>query len=376
MSARRHPRTRRTVAAVALAAASLAGTAVATGSASATVRPGDVAPPVQQTPFAASSFANTSVPAATALDPNSAAYVANLTNQVATYSGGAAFNLYQYNAVLRTVPATTPLSNVGWDDCQHKGKTDPGLIAAFTGIPIPADLKVNNDTDRSVDIYQPSTDTLWELWKATQQSDGSWHACYGGKISPVSSSTGIMPFPYGASASGLPAWAGEIKVSDVQSGSINHVMALELPLIQASLIDWPANRTDGKVTDPTTPMMGQRFRLDPTLDLSTLRLNATELQIAKAAQTYGFVITDTSGTVALLGESPIPWTAAGQPDPWKTLDAGIPSYNVMKNFPWSRLQALPTNYGAPQAPAPAPATSTATSAPTPTGVPAPVPVVR
>ena len=45
------------------------------------------------------------------------------------------------------------------------------------------------------------------------------------------------------------------------------------------------------------------------------------------------------------GESGAGVQAATGVNPWNQLMAGTPSYNIMKNFPWSRLQALPMNYG-------------------------------
>jgi hypothetical protein len=89
--------------------------------------------------------------------------------------------------------------------------------------------------------------------------------------------------------------------------------------------------------------------------------------IAVAAQKYGFVIydstgdspTDLGGIGMRLGD-PTAYTAAGLSDPYtsgvgvggvnngnKGLYDGAKPYQIMANFPWSQLQALPFNYGEP-----------------------------
>ncbi len=69
--------------------------------------------------------------------------------------------------------------------------------------------------------------------------------------------------------------------------------------------------------------------------------------VAKAAQKYGFIVTDKSGAVALTAESGTPTKNATGIDPWPKLMGGKQPYEVMRNFPWERLQALPMNYGKP-----------------------------
>jgi fibronectin type 3 domain-containing protein len=80
--------------------------------------------------------------------------------------------------------------------------------------------------------------------------------------------------------------------------------------------------------------------------------------IAVAAQKYGFVVDDGSGSVSIRLGDPTTYTAAGLPNPYSSgpgvdgvgdqgLLEGAPASQIMKNFPWSQLQALPFNYGEP-----------------------------
>ena len=69
--------------------------------------------------------------------------------------------------------------------------------------------------------------------------------------------------------------------------------------------------------------------------------------VAKAAQKYGFIVTDAGGCTAISAESPAGAIAATGSDPWKPLMNGTASYAILENFPWSKLQALPKDYGKP-----------------------------
>ena len=92
-------------------------------------------------------------------------------------------------------------------------------------------------------------------------------------------------------------------------------------------------------------MQGQRFRLDPTFDVSALP-NAAERTFAKAMQDYGLILTDTAGSVATRLEDPSRYMAShGGVNPYPALFEGRPSYEVLKDMPVSRLQALPKDYG-------------------------------
>jgi hypothetical protein len=69
--------------------------------------------------------------------------------------------------------------------------------------------------------------------------------------------------------------------------------------------------------------------------------------IARAAQQYGFIVVDKAGAVAVIAESGAPEQAATGQDPWAPLMGGTPDYQVMTDFPWESLQALPMDYGRP-----------------------------
>ena len=200
-----------------------------------------------------------------------------------------------------------------WYDCSGKGYTPTGLFGPsgqFENVPIPDDATPTKGTDQELSIYQPSTDTLWDFWKARHTENG-WRACWGGRIDHVFTTQGVFPFPFGASASGLPGEAGMVSINDVSTGRIDHAVALLIPEDQvAAAFVWPANRSDGEsMADDAIPE-GARLRLDPRLDVSSLGLTPIGAMVALAAQRYGFIVTDRSGTLTIPAEGPYAYQAA------------------------------------------------------------------
>jgi hypothetical protein len=282
---------------------------------------------------------------------DSADKVANLVGQVEAYYGGiAALNVWNYNASFYTVPSGQARVNLAFDDCQHKGYVPPGLLGRggqFVGVPIPPNAVPSPGTDAALTIYQPSTDTLWEFWRVTNQH--GWAACWGGRLDHVSRSGGWFQGGFGASASGLASSGGMIGIREAQSGVIRHALALAIlsPAIWTN-VSWPAQRSDGSDTGSHAIPEGTRLRLDPSLDVDALKLHPLAKMIAKAAQKYGFIVTDKAGAVSVVTENGAALKATTGVDPWVGLLRGTPNYLVMRDFPWNRLQALPQDYGKPR----------------------------
>ncbi|MBW3084581.1 hypothetical protein KEM60_00769 [Austwickia sp. TVS 96-490-7B] len=287
------------------------------------------------------------------LDPQSTEIAANLRSDVVNNWGGvAAVNTNQYNSAFYQVPADQPRVDVDFWNCQNKTWVDPALFQPggfFMQVPVPSDAVPATGTDGEMSIYSPSTDQLWEFWRMRRNtSTNRWEACWVGRIDNVSQSIGVHKQWYGVSASGLAVAAGMISLDEVRRGRIDHAMYLGAMNIRAYPdISWPANRGDGNVTDGTPVVReGQRLRLDPALDLSTLSLTPVGRMIAEAAQKYGFIVCDRSGAVAVITESGAREKSVTGVDPWPSL-LGMPSYEVLRNFPWASIQAVAVDYGKP-----------------------------
>jgi hypothetical protein len=288
-------------------------------------------------PFSASSFWNTALPADAPLAAKSRELVRSFNNQWRTFYGTVGINTNDYSIPVYTVPADQPLVSVSIArDCNK----DAGVLDQLSAVPIPDEAQPANGGDHTLVIWQPATDTEWELWIAQHAFDGSWSACWGGRIQNVSKEQGAFPNPYGVAASGLSYLAGSMKVSELQAGKIEHALAVALVHTTAGTQVAPATRNDGNSTAPDAIPQGTHFRLDPSVDVTKLGLSDTGVTIARALQTYGMFVTDTSGAVVLIAEDGQSYVAAGKPDPYAAIFGHLLSYQVLANIPWDRLQVV------------------------------------
>lgn len=287
-------------------------------------------------PFSPTSFWNTPLAANTPLDPNSQAYVNEFVRQITSY--GLWLNTTSYSVPVYVVAADQATQHVTLDTW------GPDLQAQFDAVPIPANAQAAAGTDEHMVIWQPSTDKMWEFWVMHHEADG-WHASWGGEMNNVSTNPGYFTHTgqtnnWGATATGLPLLGGLITQADLQRGYINHALAISLVETAPQTWSWPAQRTDGGDFTPgiTAIPEGTRFRLDPNLNIASLHLPTLDRMIAQAAQTYGIVVRDKAGAVALYGQDPNTMPT----NPWpQALDNDYPS-TYLSWLPWNHLQALQT----------------------------------
>jgi hypothetical protein len=299
--------------------------------------------------FASTSFWYQVLPANAPLHPSSAKLAADFQRQITAYYGNVTINTTSYASPVYTAPANTPTKAVQFWDCQNKRYTDPGIVQQWSAVPVPAYADPATGTDQEMTVYQPSSDTIWEFWQ-TRNQGGVWQACWGGRLQNASKSNGIFPSGYGTTATGLPFLGGQITAEELQRGEIRHAIGISLvDVANWNIFSWPANRSDGYNPNnaPDRIAEGQRFRLDPTIDVASLNMHPVAKIIAKAAQKYGFVVWDTAGAISLRAQNPKSYTALGQTNPYIALFNGTPEYALLNGFPWNRLQFLPMNYGKP-----------------------------
>ena len=190
-------------------------------------------------------------------------------------------------------------------------------------------------------IYQPSSGTGWEFWQMVRNPDGSYSACWGGKLN-MSSTNGAFPRPYGLSATGISYLATTITEADIASGSIDHAIAVAIPGCYNFV--YPADREDCPYQSgymPGQPPEGQWYRFPAGLAMPS-GLTPFGQMVFKAVQTYGMVVTDYAGAVMLEAEQPSDWAAEGNSgtDPITASWDGQAEYSVVANLPWAQLQAV------------------------------------
>lgn len=278
--------------------------------------------------FPASAF-DQPIPAAQALNANSVAFAADLTYDIAHYFGSVGLD----QMPIFTVPAGQPAVTV----TTVSGCAAPPMNAPMS-IPIPAGAYPSAGADSDMVVYQPSTDTVWELWKA-ELVNGGWSICHGGILHP-STSSGVFPSPWGLSATGISYLATTVTEADVQSGAINHTLAVDLP--RCNYGTPPADRHDCGA-DPGQPAEGQWFEMPSTVPMPSGLTPLAQLVFA-ALQKYGAVVTDYAGGVELETESRADWAFTGHTgtDPLTTsLGADVSAtYKALNGIPWGDLQTI------------------------------------
>lgn len=302
-------------------------------------------------PFDRDSFWYRALPADTPANPKSSEYVSTLQQLIAQYYGRATIDTTNYSTPVYTVGRSQPMVRIRLWECRPtphfaNGKYVDSVRRQLAHVPLPADAEPAAGTDAALVVWQPSTDNYWETWK-TRRLNGQWQACWGGHLAHASHTNGTFRNPYGSTATGIALLGGLMRISELERGEVNHVIDISLPQTRQGVFSWPATHDDGLTDSPDAIPEGLRFRLDPSLDLSTLHLSPLALTVARTLQRYGMVVRDKSGGVTFYGEDPTPIIRRGQPNPYDAIFAGIPRYDQFDNFPWQHLIALPMNYGSP-----------------------------
>lgn len=293
--------------------------------------------------FANASFWNEELPGDAPLDPTSAAVMGAFDEEVATelqMDDGPWIDTTSYSIPVYTVPANQPTVRVILE------ASGPALQSAWDSVPLPSNAQPAAGTDHALVVWQPSTDRLWEFWRLVHEADG-WHASWGGAMQNVSSNPGVYgpeAWPgattwWGVSASSLSDVGGLISLEDVEKGEINHALEMAIPDVRAGAYDSPAQRSDGKSTDPLALAEGAHLRLNPNLDLAALHLPRLTLMIAEAAQRYGIFVKDGAGNVTFYAQDPIPTGTEPYSGPDGYFEGKYPN-ELLASFPWNELELL------------------------------------
>jgi hypothetical protein len=201
---------------------------------------------------------------------------------------------------------------------------------------IPASASPSLGSDRHLVVLDPGARTELDLWLA-RRDGGAWAA--GSRWVTRTDGPAINCRPgercSGANAANLPLAAGVVRPEEIAAGQIEHALALTTPQTRAGSPACPAIASDGRVDDPAAVPIGARLRLDPGVDVDRLPVPPWQRTIARALQTYGAVLVDTAGSLAIRGES----TALRGYDAWAK--AGVPRDDPsLAGLPLDRMQVL------------------------------------
>jgi len=176
--------------------------------------------------------------------------------------------------------------------------------APAAGVPVPP------GGDRHVLVLQTGSCTLYELFDAARQDDGSWSAGSGAVFDLRG--YGLRPDGWtSADAAGLPILPGLVRYDEVAAGEIRHALRFTAPRTRRAYV-WPARHFASSRSDPALPAMGQRFRLRADAELSGFSPEA--LVIARALQAYGMILADNGSAWFLSGAPDERWDDAALRD--------------------------------------------------------------
>ncbi len=304
-------------------------------------------------PFAPDSIWNLRLPANHRLSPDSRAYVRWLQQSVAAH--GAWLNTTNCAMPEYWAAPHAPTISVRLN---HPSYEDPALIAAWSRVPIPRGAIPAHCSDRNFAVLQRQPDgaiTEWEFWEASSSPSGRWTAAWGGATDNVLTDRGVASplqwtnpgvttpaarhatYGWNVTASGMSMIGGVITNQDLQSGRIDHALAMAITTAAARRWMWPAQRTDGYSTDPAALPEGAHLRLSPSVDVNALHVPPLVKMLARAAQQYGVVVRDQTGwSDVFYAEPPDP----RRPNLVQSLLGGTPPATALAEFPWAKLQVL------------------------------------
>jgi hypothetical protein len=272
----------------------------------------------------------------------------------------------------------SPLYVVGPDQPTQKvylpptGSAADGLLQSkWDAVPLPTeDLVAGNSSDKTVCVWQPSTETMWEFWVFNPVTGQPWNyqARWGGCMKYTDQNPGVYGNRYldgvqyewyveGHTASSLPVNACAIQPEELDAGYIGHALHLTVGQAATSFLS-PARRTDGSgkwwhwtdgqwgqwrsgATEASYPDMvpeGAHLRFPADLDLAPYT-GLTRL-LVEAIRDFGMIITDiTHGGCSIRFRESSTYLAAGLPSPWPSRFTGWPN-DYLWAMPLHRLQVL------------------------------------
>lgn len=161
----------------------------------------------------------------------------------------------------------------------------------------------NSLDDRHVIVVQQGSCTLFELYKAVPNNDGSWNAVSAARFDLETHELRREGWT-SADAAGLPIFPGLVRYEEVAQGEIRHALRFTAPRTRKAYV-WPARHFASDDRDEGLPPLGQRFRLRADFDISGY--SPANQVILRALKTYGMILADNGS----------PWFLSGAPnDAW------------------------------------------------------------
>ncbi|HEY8965166.1 MAG TPA: hypothetical protein VIM58_01910, partial [Candidatus Methylacidiphilales bacterium] len=261
----------------------------------------------------------------------------SVTNPAQRSNLGLDHFVYTASATETTIRVKTAAESTG------AASSDYYMDPIWQNVPWPSGA-VGTGADSHCVIYQPSTNRMWEFWRVAGTYPNIT-AEWGGVLGNVTRSDGILPNPYGATATGLPLVGGMITLSEAAAIAANptssgnlipHVLCIAIPYVDSTGHWAPATRNDGQ-GGWNAIREGRRFRLPANVAVPAgpplLRA------VVIAARDYGMIVRDCTGPnsiIDIIGEKAKPTDT----DNWTAITTPSQYYTVFDAFPWDKVQVM------------------------------------
>ena len=179
---------------------------------------------------------------------------------------------------------------------RYDEESDPGPYPIPADAPLEGGPRFVKDSDRHVLVVERGSCTLYELYKAQPQGDGTWKADSGAVFDLDSNDLRPETFT-SADAAGLPILPGLVRYDEVAAGEIDHPIRFTVERTRNEYV-WPARHEAGEPGgDP--PPMGLWLRLKADFDTSGF---PEELQvILRAMKKHGLILADNGSSMFVSG---------------------------------------------------------------------------
>jgi hypothetical protein len=261
------------------------------------------------------------IPKDTAIDPNSAMWVAYLLRRLDQRSPDAPFvNVRRYGVPVWVGGPTDPVARIG------KCRDYPCPDAAGARVRVPKGARPDPGSDGHIVLIDADAGLSYELFRAKRSGD-KWTGAGGARVDYRDGDGGTGPVE-GAVAAHTSLLAGLIRPDEIRRGHIDHALQMTLPGIGTGAPRCPADYSVDTVTDADAPPEGIVYQLDPAFDVESSGLSRIAKIVARALQRYGAVVVDNGGQIAFraenfVGKSSDPWRKLGVDDDTISL-AGLP----------------------------------------------------
>jgi hypothetical protein len=173
-------------------------------------------------------------------------------------------------------------------------ESDAGLY------PIPIAPLIEYGSDHHLLVVDKDSCRLYELYNVSLTDDG-WFADAGAIFNL--NTNALRPDGWtSADAAGLPILPGLVRYEEIAAGEINHAVRFTVNTSKAGRL-WPARHDAPSNPSTNSPVMGLRFRLKSSFDISGFPADVQVL--LRALKKYGMIVADNGSS----------WFISGAPNP-------------------------------------------------------------